>query len=76
MGWLVDPEGLYDLLTGLSKDAPGLPLYITENGRGAEDYVDPEVVALCRQAGFLSTLISKRRTAHHAFPRIPRPFAY
>jgi beta-glucosidase len=42
MGWLVDPEGLYDLLTGLSKDAPGLPLYITENGRAAEDYVDPE----------------------------------
>jgi beta-glucosidase len=42
MGWLVDPEGLYELLTSLSKDAPGLPLYITENGRAAEDYVNPE----------------------------------
>ena len=41
MGWLVDPEGLYELLMRLSKDAPGLPLFITENGRAAEDYVNP-----------------------------------
>jgi beta-glucosidase len=42
MGWLVDPEGLYELLVSLSKDAPGLPLYITENGCAAEDYVNPD----------------------------------
>ncbi len=42
MGWIVDPDGLYDLLTRLSKDAPGLPLFITENGCAAEDYVNPE----------------------------------
>ncbi len=42
MGWIVDADGLYDLLTRLSKDAPGLPLYITENGCAAEDYVNPE----------------------------------
>jgi len=42
MGWLVDPEGLYELLLRLSKDAPGLPLYVTENGCAAEDYVNPE----------------------------------
>lgn len=42
MGWLVDADGLYDLLMRLSKDAPGLPLYITENGRASEDYVNPE----------------------------------
>jgi beta-glucosidase len=42
MGWLVDADGLYELLVRLSKDAPDLPLYITENGRAAEDYVDPE----------------------------------
>ena len=42
MGWLVDADGLYDLLMRLSKDAPGLPLYITENGRAAEDYVNPD----------------------------------
>jgi beta-glucosidase len=44
MGWLVDPDGLYDLLMRLSKEAPGLPLYITENGRAAEDYVNPDGV--------------------------------
>jgi beta-glucosidase len=42
MGWLIDPDGLYELLLGLSKDAPGLPLYVTENGCAAEDYVNPD----------------------------------
>jgi beta-glucosidase len=42
LGWIVDADGLYDLLIRLSKDAPGLPLFITENGCGAEDYVNPE----------------------------------
>jgi beta-glucosidase len=42
MGWLVDPDGLYELLLRLSKDAPGLPLFVTENGCAAEDYVNPE----------------------------------
>jgi beta-glucosidase len=41
MGWLVDPDGLYELLVRLSKDAPELALYVTENGRANEDYVDP-----------------------------------
>jgi beta-glucosidase len=40
MGWLVDADGLYDLLLRLSKEAPGLPLYVTENGCAAEDYVN------------------------------------
>jgi len=44
MGWLVDPDGLHELLLRLSKDAPDLPLYITENGRAAEDYVNPQGV--------------------------------
>jgi beta-glucosidase len=41
MDWLVEPDGLYDVLMSLSKDAPGLPLYITENGCAVEDYVNP-----------------------------------
>jgi beta-glucosidase len=41
MDWLIDPDGLYQLLVGLAADAPGLPLYITENGRAAEDYLNP-----------------------------------
>jgi beta-glucosidase len=42
MGWLIDPDGLYELLLRVSKDAPGLPLYITENGCAAEDYPNPD----------------------------------
>jgi beta-glucosidase len=44
MGWLVDPDGVYELLLRLHADAPGLPLFITENGCAAEDYVTPEGV--------------------------------
>jgi beta-glucosidase len=42
MGWLIDPDGLHELLLRLSAEAPGLPLYIFENGCAAEDYVNPE----------------------------------
>ncbi len=41
-GWPIDPEGLYELLVTLHKRAPGLPIFITENGMAADDYVDPE----------------------------------
>jgi beta-glucosidase len=44
MGWLIDPDGLYELLLRLAKDAPDLPLFVTENGCAAEDYVNPEGV--------------------------------
>ena len=44
MGWLVNSDGLYQLLVRLSEEAPGLPLYVTENGRASEDYVDPKGV--------------------------------
>jgi len=40
MGWLVDADGLYELLVQVSDAAPGVPLYITENGCASEDYVD------------------------------------
>jgi beta-glucosidase len=42
MGWLVDPSGLHELLVDVSGQAPGLPLYVTENGCAAEDYVNPD----------------------------------
>jgi beta-glucosidase len=42
MDWIVEPEALFDLLVGLSAEAPGLPLYITENGCATEDYVSPD----------------------------------
>jgi beta-glucosidase len=42
MGWPIDASGLHDVLVQLHRRAPHLPLYITENGMAAEDYVDPE----------------------------------
>jgi beta-glucosidase len=42
MDWLVDPDGLHQILTRVAAEAPGLPLYITENGCAAEDYINPE----------------------------------
>jgi beta-glucosidase len=42
MGWLIEPDGLYDALRTLDREAPRLPLDITENGCAADDYVDPE----------------------------------
>jgi beta-glucosidase len=42
MGWLVDPTGLHQILVDVSRQAPGLRLYVTENGCAAEDYVNPD----------------------------------
>ncbi|WP_443067770.1 GH1 family beta-glucosidase [Streptomyces sp. NBC_01351] len=42
MGWSIDPTGLYDLLTRYAREAPGLPLLVTENGAAyAPDLHDP-----------------------------------
>ena len=42
MGWLVEPDGLYDtLMTVTAELPPGCRIYITENGCAAEDYIDP-----------------------------------
>ncbi|MGO9972319.1 MAG: GH1 family beta-glucosidase [Solirubrobacteraceae bacterium] len=44
MDWLVEPDALYGMLRRLDREAPGLQLYITENGCAADDYVNPEGV--------------------------------
>lgn len=41
MGWIIEPRGLTDLLRRLGREAPGLPLYISENGMSSADYADP-----------------------------------
>jgi beta-glucosidase len=53
MGWEIDPDGLYDVLTRLRRDYTALPpIYITENGAAFADEVtgdgrvpDPDRVA-------------------------------
>ncbi|MER6673093.1 GH1 family beta-glucosidase [Streptomyces sp. NPDC000983] len=42
MGWSIDPTGLHDLIMRYSRIAPGLPLYVTENGAAYDDKPDPD----------------------------------
>ncbi|MFG3286566.1 GH1 family beta-glucosidase [Streptomyces sp. NPDC048111] len=42
MGWSIDSSGLYDLLLRYTKEAPGLPLLVTENGAACEDVPGPD----------------------------------
>ncbi|MFF0202256.1 GH1 family beta-glucosidase [Streptomyces sp. NPDC005017] len=42
MGWTIDPTGLHDLIMRFSREAPGVPLYITENGAAYDDKPDPD----------------------------------
>jgi beta-glucosidase len=43
MDWEIDPPGLYEVLTGLTRDYPDLPpLYVTENGASFHDTVGPD----------------------------------
>jgi beta-glucosidase len=37
MGWEIDPEGLYEFLTRVAREYPGVPLYVTENGAAFAD---------------------------------------
>ncbi|MEU1016046.1 GH1 family beta-glucosidase [Streptomyces sp. NPDC005898] len=42
MGWTIDPTGLHELIMRYSRQAPGLALYITENGAACDDKPDAE----------------------------------
>ncbi len=42
MGWTVDPTGLHELIMRYHREAPGLPLYITENGAAYDDKPDAD----------------------------------
>ncbi|MGW2028768.1 GH1 family beta-glucosidase [Streptomyces sp. NPDC001811] len=42
MGWTIDPTGLYDLIMRYTREAPGLPLHITENGAAYDDKPGPD----------------------------------
>jgi beta-glucosidase len=43
MGWEIDPDGLYDILTRLRRDYAALPpIYITENGAAFADEPKPD----------------------------------
>ncbi|NJP67483.1 GH1 family beta-glucosidase [Streptomyces spiramenti] len=42
MNWSIDPTGLTELLLRFHREAPGLPLYVTENGAAFADTVDED----------------------------------
>jgi len=42
MGWNIEPDGLYELLTALAGAYDGLPLMVTENGAAFEDIVSDD----------------------------------
>ena len=42
MGWEIHPDAMLDVLEMANERAPGLPLYITENGSAYEDVVTPD----------------------------------
>ncbi|NKX93830.1 beta-glucosidase [Sanguibacter hominis ATCC BAA-789] len=42
MGWGIDPTGMTELLAGLTRRFPGLPLVITENGAAFPDTVSQD----------------------------------
>ena len=71
MGWLIEPDGLYDILMLARRgDAARLPLYITENGCAAEDYVNPEGAVEDSSASSTCAGISTRPGGH---PRRRQP---
>jgi beta-glucosidase len=42
MGWEIDAEGLYDVLTRVHRDYPPIPLHVTENGAAFPDEPAPD----------------------------------
>lgn len=64
MGWPVYAAGLHDLLVRLSSDYPGLPLYISENGFAAADYLDQDGAS--RDPERVTYLDAHIRAAHAA----------
>ncbi|MET9065982.1 GH1 family beta-glucosidase [Streptosporangium sandarakinum] len=63
MGWAIQPFGLTDLLVRLSRDYPGTPLVITENGAAFDDEVKDGAV---HDPDRVSYLDAHLRAAHAA----------
>ncbi|NUW36707.1 beta-glucosidase [Nonomuraea sp. SMC257] len=63
MGWPIVPDGLSRLLVRLTRDYPGIPLMVTENGAAFEDVV---VDGRVHDAERVSFLEGHLREAHRA----------
>ena len=67
MGWPVEPEGLLGMLVRIKDEYANLPIYVTENGRAVDDYIDPEGGVDDEER--ISYLESHFRAAHEAIER-------
>lgn len=64
MGWEIYPDGLYKLLTWMTKEySLGLPMYITENGISLDDKVEDGVVYDPIRAEYLSNHFTAAKKA-------------
>jgi beta-glucosidase len=64
MGWEIDPQGLYDVLTRVYREYGPIPLYVTENGAAFADAPGPDgTVADPPRVDYLD---SHFRAAHRA----------
>ena len=63
MGWEIDAQGLYDVLTRLHREYPRLPLYVTENGAAFADEPAADGSVSTRIGSPTSTATSARPTA-------------
>ena len=67
MGWPVEPEGLTEMLVRIKDEYADVPIYVTENGRAVDDYIDPEGGVDDEER--ISYLESHFRAAHEAIER-------
>jgi beta-glucosidase len=63
MGWEIDADGLYDILTRVARDYPGVPLYVTENGAA---FADEKVGGEVHDPDRVAYLDAHFRAAHRA----------
>jgi beta-glucosidase len=76
-GWEVDPEGLTEVLTRVSREYTGLPIYVTENGSAWEDRVGPDgTVDDPERLGFLADHLAACDRARQAGTNVAGYFAW
>jgi len=77
MDWLVEPQGLTDLLLQMHERRPGLPLYVTENGAAFPDEVGADgQVHDDRRTAYLQTHIEAVGRALDAGANVAGYFAW
>ncbi|MGP3971034.1 GH1 family beta-glucosidase [Streptomyces sp. 6N223] len=64
MGWAIDPEGLYEMLTRVTREYGPRPVYVTENGAAFDDRVAED--GTIRDEARRAYLDSHFRAAHRA----------